>query len=408
MAHKGFKVIDSDMHLIEPCDLWQTYMDDKYKEFAPVGVNNTAWNQDPRVHPRLFGVVTSGKVPIMHPDAKFDWSGALIAHMKEADPEYAVALERGWDGVSQLYAMDKEGIDVAVLFPSRGLFVLGVESSETAGSKGLAPEVANAIARAYNDWLHDFTAPDRKRLYGAAMVAAHDVKAAVAETRRCVEKFGFKSIFLLPGQINKRPWHDPHYYPLWQICEDLGIPVVFHGGGPDSLTQFGQGLYDKLMMWHTFSHSLGPMAAAVSFCQGGVFQRFPRLRAGFLEGNCSWAPWMLSRMDDQYEDYVGRFEQKLDRLPSEYFKSNAYISVEADEKPTGLVVQWMGDDNIVFSTDYPHPDSKFPHAVEKFMTLPLSDQNRRKLLWDNCARLYHIEYEATASCAVNTSATIAS
>ncbi len=60
--------------------------------------------------------------------------------MKEADPEYAVALERGWDGVSQLYAMDKEGIDVAVLFPSRGLFVLGVESSETAGSKGLAPE----------------------------------------------------------------------------------------------------------------------------------------------------------------------------------------------------------------------------------------------------------------------------
>ena len=61
MAHKGFKVIDSDMHLIEPCDLWQTYMDDKYKEFAPVGVNNTAWNQDPRVHPRLFGVVTSGK-----------------------------------------------------------------------------------------------------------------------------------------------------------------------------------------------------------------------------------------------------------------------------------------------------------------------------------------------------------
>jgi len=162
------------------------------------------------------------------------------------------------------------------------------------------------------------------------------------------------------------------------------------------------------MMWHTFSHSLGPMAAAVSFCQGGVFQRFPKLRAGFLEGNCSWAPWLLSRMDDQYEDYVGRFEQKLDRLPSEYFKSNAYISVEADEKPTGLVVQWMGDDNIVFSTDYPHPDSKFPHAMEKFMTLALSDQNRCKLLWDNCARLYNIEYDVTASCTVGDDATIAS
>jgi uncharacterized protein len=145
------------------------------------------------------------------------------------------------------------------------------------------------------------------------------------------------------------------------------------------------------MLWHTFSHSLGPMAALVSFAGGGVLERFPRLRAGFLEASCSWAPWLLARLDDHYEEYIGRFEVKLSKLPSEHFRDNCYISVEADEKPAPLVVDWMGDDNVVFSTDYPHPDSKFPHAVDKFLSMPLPDQVRRKFLWDNCARLYAIE-----------------
>jgi predicted TIM-barrel fold metal-dependent hydrolase len=134
------------------------------------------------------------------------------------------------------------------------------------------------------------------------------------------------------------------------------------------------------------------MAAAVSLTAGGVFQNFPKLRVGFLEANCSWAPWLLARLDDHYEDYIGRFEVDLKLKPSEYFRRNCYVSVEADEKTAKLYVDWFGDDNVVFSTDYPHPDSKFPYAVEKFLTLPLSDQTRRKFLWDNCARFYGIDH----------------
>jgi predicted TIM-barrel fold metal-dependent hydrolase len=386
MSHDGFKVFDSDMHIIEPADLWQRYIDARFKEGAPVGTNSPI--------PRDIGVNLSYGMPSQHPQAAphmGNWFRALRKHMTPVESDYEFAARRNWDGVSQLAAMDREGIDVAALYPSRGLFVLGVDSSETAASGGIDPALATAIARAYNDWLYDFMAPDRKRMYGAAMVAPHDVKAAAAETRRCVEKYGFKAIFLLPGQVNKRPWHDPHYDSLWAECEQLGIPVVFHGGGPDHLNDFGQGLYDKLMLWHTFSHSLGPMAALVSFAGGGVLERFPRLRAGFLEASCSWAPWLLARLDDHYEEYIGRFEVKLSKLPSEHFRDNCYISVEADEKPARLVVDWMGDDNVVFSTDYPHPDSKFPHAVDKFLSMPLPDQVRRKFLWDNCARLYAIE-----------------
>ncbi len=381
MAQQGFKIMDSDLHLTEPADLWQRYINPAFKDAAPIGNNGG---------PRMDAVELPAGKPLMDPVAA-QWFGPLIAHMEPLNARYEFALRRGWDGVSQLEAMDQEGVDVAILFPTRGLYVLGLDSSLMAGERGYPPPLAAAIARAYNDWLHDFCAPDRRRLLAAAMIAPHDAGAAVAEIRRCVTELGFKTVYINPSYIDQRPWHDPHYDPLWAECERLGVPVGFHGGGPCQVQDFGLGLAQSgLMMWHTFSHSLGPMAAAVNLTAGGVFDRFPKLRAAFLEANCSWAPWLFGRLDDHYEEYTGRFEIKLGAKPSEYFRSNCFVSVEADEAAVSLYIQWFGDGNVVFSTDYPHPDSKFPHSVQKFLSLPLTGESKRKILWDNCARLYNL------------------
>jgi predicted TIM-barrel fold metal-dependent hydrolase len=380
MAKQGFRIMDSDMHVVEPPDLWQRYLEPAWRERAPVGS---------QLGPRDISVLVAGAPPNRAGTATELWNRALAAHMGPREADYAFAARRGWDGVSQLEAMEREGIDVAVLFPSRGLFVLGFESAEVAGKDGLEPEFAAALARAYNEWLHEFCAPDRERMLAAAMVAPHDVPSAVAETRRCVTQLGMKAIFLLPGWVNGRPWHHAAYDPLWAECERLGIPAVFHGGGPDRLANdFGLGFRESLMMWHTFSHCLGPMSAFVSLAGGGVFDRFPRLRVGLLEANCSWAPWLVHRLEDQYEDYVGRHEISLARDPMRVFRENCFVSIEADEKPARHFVAEFGDDNVAFSTDYPHPDSKFPGAVDRFLTLPLADETKRKILWDNCARLY--------------------
>jgi uncharacterized protein len=122
-----------------------------------------------------------------------------------------------------------------------------------------------------------------------------------------------------------------------------------------------------------------------------VLERFPRLRVGLLEGNCSWAPWLFHRLDEHWE-WVGRHEvPELRRKPSEYFRERCFLAVEADEATVDDYVRRFGDDNLVFSTDYPHADSKYPRSLEAFLALPLSPASQRKILWDNWVRLYAVD-----------------
>jgi predicted TIM-barrel fold metal-dependent hydrolase len=383
MHKRDYMVADSDMHIFEPPDLWQRYIDPAFKHAAPVGL--TEMRRDMRVRIKSHVVLRGGPVRPMSTKAGTGWR-------TEHETVYAHAEERGWDAASQLEAMDREGLDLALLFPTRGLFVLGLDSPQIVGADGLEPDFAAAIARAYNDWLHDFCTVSSERLFGAGMVAPHDVPSAVAEARRCVEQLGFKAIFLAPGCVGRRPWHDPAYDPLWAECERLNVPISFHGGGQTYLKpDFSLEVFDKLMMWHTFSQPLGIMTVVVSLTAGGVLERFPRLRVALLEGNCSWAPWLFYRLDEHYE-WVGWYEAPdLKKKPSEYFRANCFLSVESDEETVKQYVEWFGDDNLVFSTDYPHGDSKYPHAVEAFLKLPLSEESQRKILCDNWSRLYGIE-----------------
>jgi predicted TIM-barrel fold metal-dependent hydrolase len=367
MARRALQLMDSDMHIIEPPDLWQRYIDPAFKAQAPRG---RPGHDNPSVL-EVAGVVypKSAATPAANYQTMYDRLKGRYAH----------AIARGYDAPSQLEAMDIEGIDVAVLFPTRGLYALANDR--------LQPALAAAIARAYNDWLADFCSTDPHRLLGAAMVSPHNVEAAVAETHRMVTEHGFKAIFLRPNIVGGRNWHDAYYDPLWAEAERLGIAVGFHEGGEVDLPQVGTH-FPTTMLRHTCTHPMAMMLAIVDMIGGGVLERFPTLRVAFLEGNCSWAPFLLWRLDEHYE-WRGEWDGKDLRMkPSEYFKRQCFLSIECDEEPARYAIEALGEDYFVFSTDYPHADSKYPESADRFLELPLSASAQRRIMWDNCARLY--------------------
>ncbi len=373
MAKAGFKVFDSDMHVLEPPDLWQRYIEPEYKEHAPIGLTSKNLRELRMTHSdgRPWGHNPS-RDKNRPPDGGKNFERTQLVYQYYSD--------HGWSSKVQLEAMDVEGIDVAVLYPTRGLIALAEPDME--------PRLAAAIARAYNNWMYDFCSEDPQRLFGAAMISPYDINEAVKEARRCSKELGFKAAFIRANVFNGKNWFDEYYDPLWSTFEELDLPLGFHEATRSGVNNPGERFEPNFMLRRVYSQPLEQMMALGSFCAGGVLARHPKLRVAFLEGNCSWLPWVLWRLDEAVELDGDVWTKGLTMAPSEYFKRQCIVSVEPDEHIARSVIDQMGCDHLVFSTDYPHVDSRFPYAIDTFLKLPWSDEEKRKILWDNCASYY--------------------
>src|SRR5713101_571847 len=104
------------------------------------------------------------------------------------------------------------------------------------------------------------------------------------------------------------------------------------------------------------------------------------------QGNCSWLPFFLWRLDEHWERLGDVHAPELTMAPSAYWKRQCFASAEADEEPVKYTIEYLGSSNgLVFSTDFPHGDSKFPASLDRFLQLDISDADKRQILWDNCA-----------------------
>jgi len=368
---QGFQVLDSDMHIMEPPDLWVRYIDEEFKAMAPRGrVSENIrdlgmdWPADDPDERHTAGTPHRGR--------NYDRNQAL----------YGTHAARGWAPDVQLEAMDVEGIDVAVLFPTRGLGILT--------RPNLDPRFAAAIARAYNDWLYDFCQQSPDRLLGAGMISVYNIDDAVLEARRCATELGFKSVFLRSNIVNGHVWHDPYYDRLWDVLEELNLPLGFHEASGSSSPQVGERFEPNFGLRRVYAQPFEQMLGLGSFLGGGILAKHPKMRVAFLEANCSWVPWLVWRLDESYEMEGDLFMPDLKERPSAFFKRQVLVSVEPDETPARHFIAEFGCEQLVFSTDYPHGDSKYPIAVDSFLELPLSDDDKRKILWDNTAKFYNV------------------
>ena len=275
----------------------------------------------------------------------------------------------------RLKDMDREGIDVSVLFPTTS-FAL---------SKLFEREYAIAYARAYNDFIANYC-KQSPRLKAVGLIPFQDVEAAVKETNRAITELGLVGI-TVATQGMKEHLGSQTFWPIYEEIQRLNVPLCVHNRreGPP-----GENRFDSFLYMHTIGRPTESVLQFVGLVYGGVPERFPKLRTAFMECGVGWVPYWIERMDEEWEKR-GKAEAPLcKQLPSEYVTNGKwFFATEPAEKMLPYVIERIGDDKIVFGSDYPHWDSMFPHVVSTLRgRKDISDKPKQNILSDNATRLY--------------------
>jgi uncharacterized protein len=367
----GYNVIDADGHVLEPVDLWDHYIDPAFRDRRPQRFIDTDGKDRLRIDGKAFG----GKKGL----GALGAIGARDGVVCDDTLAYEEGRRGGFDPHARIPDMDLDGIDAAFLYPSLCLGFGGVED----------PQLAAALYRGYNRWLADYCKPYPDRLFGVAMLPLQDIDAAIAEMRFAKRELGFKGAFIRPNPYNGRLLHDPAYEPFWAAAEDLDMAIGFHEGSSLNQPTVGVDRFPTRGAQHIISHTMEMMLACLSVVWGGVVERHPKLRLGFLESGGGWvAPW-LDRMDRHFDDQ-GFNDSGLKTRPSELFQRNCWISFEPVEGSLKVLADYIGPHKIMWATDYPHPDGFFPGAPDmvKKQLEGTSPETRRQVLGGGAAGFY--------------------
>ncbi len=340
----AYNAVDADGHVLEPFSMWEDYIDPAFRERRPRMVIDENGKERISVEGKLLGnprgIGSLGAVGVRQGTVKADTL------------KFAEGRKGGFDPHARIVDMDLDGIDAAFLYPSVGLFTGAVADHA----------LSAAMSRAYNRWLADYCKPYPDRLFGVAMLPMQSVELAIDEMRYAREKLGMRGGFLRPNPYGNRTIHDPSYEPFWTMAEELDFSIGFHEGSTNAMPTAGVDRFeDNRGARHMISHTMEMMLAAMSIIWGGVVDRHPKLRIGFLESGGGWiAPW-LDRMDRHFDDEGFKVTGPKTR-PSELFQRNCWISFEPVEGSLSVLADYIGPNKIMWATDYPHSDGFFPGA----------------------------------------------
>lgn len=332
--------ISADSHMAEPFDLWEKRLPAKLRDRAQ-----------------------------RYPSGRY---GAGL-HLRAG----------GWDPAARLKDIAADGISAEVLYPTLG-------KDMYRQGKHPDPELTEASAHAYNDWMIEFCQEAPDRLWGQAEIVLWDIDHAVQELRRS-KKSGLRgaTIWMIPPE--GLSFASDHYERFWAAAQDLEMPVSMHinqGFGPygadrDSL----RGDFVESVAFTCGGHKAIAMQALTEIICSGVLERYPGLKIVMAELEVGWIPFWLEDVDRRF--LKSREHSRFPLLPSEYFNRQIYATFTQDEVGGFLLQRW-GADNFMWSNDYPHPGCIWPHSDEVIaLTLShLSPEIRAKALCENAARLY--------------------
>ena len=416
MATKSFSVFDCDSHIVEPPAIWDEYVPARVRAWAKTQFH---------FHTDTDTLLINGRaVPASRERANAAevgwprWNKKEVGRLTPGTDAWNARFGRlkgCRDPHARLRDMDALGTDQVMLFPSWFVRLALVRD----------PEAARVLATAYNDWVDDYAAADRRRLFPCAVLPIQSVEHAIAELRRVAKK-GFKAAAVRPCFWNGRYPTLPEFDPLWREFEALGVVLAMHtfpsrealtsewaqriaqtrGAGTgllftDEPVVYSPGQFISnivFAMEPTFdaSESLGFIMEAMTWLttvlMTGWLEKFPRLKCAVLESNATWLPLVLGRSRNFLDLYA--FQRGPERPiadPVETFYRRCFIAFESDEAP--VYRMWDLYENVgIWSSDYPHHDAEDVwEALEAMTKLGVPEAVQKKLLGDNARRLYGIE-----------------
>ena len=368
----GFKIVDTDSHMMEPENLWEKYIEDRFRSAAPrMGTAPDSGRRTFLVEGEPF-TREKGKYPMAAP--------AFFKVVNEAMKRFERARATGFSARSRLQDMDEQGVDVQVLYPTFGGLMLGKRFNDA--------ELLAACCRAYNNWAAEYCSANLKRLRPAAILPMQNVDKAIVEAHRAA-KLGAVSFYVRPNPVDGYSIFDDYYLPLWTEVEKLGLPISTHDSASASVPSFGDRM-NTHVSGHILSHPFEAMAAMAGLIWYGVIEKLPRLKVVQVEADAGWVPYWLQRME-QHWNFSGNSEHEyLTKSPTEYFKHNFWVGFRGDEPTMKAAIELVGDDNFVWDTDYPHPDGTFPWGIGAMIRQSIAADSKRKILWDNAARAFNL------------------
>lgn len=277
----------------------------------------------------------------------------------------------------RLEDMDEEGIQIQVLYPDLIMVDAGIEDQE----------LACAMTRAYNDHISERCRPAPHRLKRIGVVALQDAQEAARELRRCVMDLGCVGA-VVPPILGNRLLHHRDFEAFFEEANRLGTAVAIHGvTGVYSMPW--QDLFSNNFGSHMVAMPVAYMVAMTSLFDGDMMERYPNIRFGLLEGGCGWAPYWVRRLDEHIETR---------RRPNAMLASQCvqdgrlFFGCEPGEYHIPYVVRELGNECLLYSSDYPHGDSKWPYTVRLMKEVKgLSEDARSKILGLNAERFYCLE-----------------
>jgi len=250
------------------------------------------------------------------------------------------------------------------------------------------PEAVVEVMRVYNEWLADFCDAHPDRYAGLACIPNRPVEAAVGEARRVIKRGAVRGLDVA-NSLDMPPLWDPQWTPLWDVAAEARLPVHFHtvGGARPDFEALPPRLSRVAQAVHITGFQMHMATLLTSLIFGGVLERYPAMRVVIGESGIGWIPYVLERMDAEWEDQFR--DLGLGMKPSDYWRRQCKATYQTDRIGIKLLDD-LGADTVMWGSDFPHPDGVWPDSRE-FIARELGHLPagvRRKVVCENAGALY--------------------